>query len=302
MTPWNAMKADTFRLYGAFSWGRLVKSAIMDGTFRVVVTLRLCQCVATSRDPARLLLPFFRLLHHMARSRMAVGLSWRTEIGAGFALTHAFGTRISSGARIGQNVTLLQGVTIGQRHKISSCGERLVLFPVGEVAKPGIYPVLGSLSLLNIIPAAGGTTAAASNEITIQRHSDGSVLKAKVSRDAFETLESDIEIQPGDKVIVPRAGIVYVIGNVNRPGGFVTQNEGEISLLQAIAMAAGVTGTASLDRTKLIRKTSAGYVEIPVPLKEILKGRERDLQMTAEDILYVPNRPASRCCIGVCRA
>jgi len=93
----------------------------------------------------------------------------------------------------------------------------------------------------------------------------------------------------GNVLAFAATGIVYVIGNVNRPGGFVTQNEGEISLLQAIAMAAGVTGTACLDRTKLIRKTSAGYVEIPVPLKEILKGRERDLRIMAEDILYVPN-------------
>jgi polysaccharide export outer membrane protein len=160
---------------------------------------------------------------------------------------------------------------------------------LGEVTKPGVYPVLGSQSLLNIISAAGGLTPAAFFEVTVERHSDASVLRVKLSRDPRETLGADIEIQPGDKIIVPRAGIVYVIGNVNRPGGFVMQNEGQISLLQAVAMAEGMNGTASLNRAKLIRKTATGYVEIPVPLKKILKGQESDRQMQAEDILYIPN-------------
>lgn len=159
----------------------------------------------------------------------------------------------------------------------------------GEVAKPGVYPVLGTRSLLDIISEAGGTTPTASNVVTIQRHLDGSIMSVKLSRNARQLLESDVEIQPGDKIIVGRAGIVYVIGNVNRPGGFVMQNEGTISLLQAMAMAAGANGTACLDRAKLIRKTNAGYVEIPVALKKILKGRESDRQMDAEDILYIPN-------------
>lgn len=160
---------------------------------------------------------------------------------------------------------------------------------LGEVAKPGVYPVLGARSLLDIISVAGGTTPTASNEVTIQRRIDGSMLTVKLSRNARASLEADVEIQPGDKIIVPRAGIVYVIGNVHQPGGFVMQNEGRISLLQAVAMAGGANGTASLNRAKLIRKTVGGYIEIPVSLKSILKGQESDREMQAEDILYIPN-------------
>ena len=163
---------------------------------------------------------------------------------------------------------------------------------LGEVAKPGVYPVLGSRSLLDIISAAGGTTPTASNEATVQRRLDGSVLTVRLSRNARIALESDVEIQPGDKIIIPRAGIVYVLGNVNRPGGFVMDNEGKISLLQAIAMAAGSNSTASLDRARLIRKTDFGYVEFNVPLRKILKGQKSDEQMQAEDILYIPNNAA----------
>ena len=160
---------------------------------------------------------------------------------------------------------------------------------LGEVAKPGVFPVLGTRSLLDIISEAGGTTPTASKEVTIQRRLDGSMLTVKLSRNARASLEADVEIQPGDKIIVPRAGIVYVIGNVHQPGGFMMQNEGRISLLQAVAMAGGANGTASLNRAKLIRKTAEGYVEIPVSLKNILNGQDSDREMQAEDILYIPN-------------
>jgi polysaccharide export outer membrane protein len=163
---------------------------------------------------------------------------------------------------------------------------------LGEVAKPGVYPVLGQRSLLDIISAAGGTTPTASNEATIQRRLDGSLLTVRLSRNARTALESDVDIQPGDKIIIPRAGIVYVLGNVNRPGGFVMNNEGKISLLQAVAMAAGSNSTASLDRARLIRKTDFGYVEFNVSLQKILKGEKSDQQMQAEDILYIPNSTA----------
>jgi serine O-acetyltransferase len=132
MTPWNAMKADTFRLHGKFSWGRLIRGALTHGTFRAIVTMRLCQCIAASNCVVRLALPFFKILHHMATYESALGLHWKTEIGPGFLLTHGWGSRVSKGVRIGKNVTVLHGATIGQRHKISPNGERLILFPVLE--------------------------------------------------------------------------------------------------------------------------------------------------------------------------
>jgi polysaccharide export outer membrane protein len=160
---------------------------------------------------------------------------------------------------------------------------------LGEVAKPGVYPVLGNRTLLDLISAAGGLTPTASTDVTIQRRSDGSLVTAKISRDARESLWADVEIQPGDKIIVARAGVVYVLGNVNRPGGYVMDNGGKISLLQAMAMAEGANATAALNSARLIHKTSYGYVESTVPLKKILQGKETDQQMQAEDILYIPN-------------
>jgi polysaccharide biosynthesis/export protein len=159
---------------------------------------------------------------------------------------------------------------------------------LGEVAKPGVYSVLGKRSLLDVLSEAGGTTQTATNEVIVERKSDGSIHNVQLSRDAGVSLANDIEVQPGDKVIVSRAGIVYVLGDVNRPGGYVMQNDGHLSVLQAISMAAGPQSTASLNGARLIRKSASGYTELPIFLKKIMQGKEDDHQLQAEDILYVP--------------
>lgn len=132
MNPWDALKADTHRQYGRFGWGHLIKGAIMRRTFRVIVTMRLCQCVANSNGVVRLVLPFLRVMHRFAAHNAAVDLSWQTEIGGGFTLTHGWGLVVNAGARIGNNVTLFHGVTLGQRDRISREGERITDYPVLE--------------------------------------------------------------------------------------------------------------------------------------------------------------------------
>lgn len=132
MSPWNAMKADTYRQYGQFSWGYLIKGVIARRTFRPVVTMRLCQGIATSEGVIKLTLPFFKVLHRIATHNAAVDLSWRTEVGGGLAITHGWGLVVNQGARVGNNVTLFHGVTLGRRDRISREGERFTEYPVLE--------------------------------------------------------------------------------------------------------------------------------------------------------------------------
>jgi polysaccharide export outer membrane protein len=160
---------------------------------------------------------------------------------------------------------------------------------LGEVKNSGVYQVLGTRSLLDVISLAGGTTASADSHATIRRHADGSVVSVPVTRDASASLASDVELQPGDKVIIPRAGVVYVLGDVERPGGFVMRDDGRISILQALALAGGNTRTASLSNARLIRKTANGFTDTTLSLSKILKGSTADSQLQADDILYVPN-------------
>jgi serine O-acetyltransferase len=94
--------------------------------------MRLCQVAANSHRALRLALPFFKILYRIATHNAAMDLSWKTEIGGGLALTHGWGLVVNSKVRIGNNVTLFHGVTLGRRDRISREGERLIEYPVLE--------------------------------------------------------------------------------------------------------------------------------------------------------------------------
>ena len=128
----SALKADTHRQYGSFSWMNLLKGTFVRRTFRVVVTMRLCQAASASRGPARVLLFPLKLLHRVATHSAAVDLPWQTRVGAGLAITHGWGLVVNPGATIGRNVTLFHGVTIGRRDRIAGDDTRITEYPVVE--------------------------------------------------------------------------------------------------------------------------------------------------------------------------
>mgnify|MGYP002336221621 CR=1 FL=1 len=115
METWADLRADTFRQYGEFTWQRLITGFLTRRSFQIIVTMRLCQCAGRSHQFERMTLPFFKFLHRVATSHAAVDSPWKTEIGPGLAITHGWGLVVSSGARIGKNVTLFHGVTLGRR-------------------------------------------------------------------------------------------------------------------------------------------------------------------------------------------
>jgi polysaccharide export outer membrane protein len=161
---------------------------------------------------------------------------------------------------------------------------------MGEVQKPGVYTVLGPRSLLDVISMAGGLTNVADTRVTVKRRSGGEdqlMVKLKTD-DPATSLSNNVQVYPGDLVLVPRAGIVYVLGDVNRPGGFVMQDSGKISLLQALAQAGGASKNASLSKAVLLRKSAQGYVTHKLDIARIERGQQPDLELGANDILFVP--------------
>jgi polysaccharide biosynthesis/export protein len=152
---------------------------------------------------------------------------------------------------------------------------------LGEVQKPGIYLLLGSHTLLQAVSAAGGTTAKAGNDVIIVRgHQRHDV-------DLSSPTSGSISLMPGDTIVVSKAGIVYVVGDVRQPTGVVMDSSG-LTVLQAIAMAQGANSTAALDKSELIRRTAKTKYEIPIPLRKILSNKARDPELQAGDILFVP--------------
>ena len=95
-------------------------------------------------------------------------------------------------------------------------------------------------------------------------------------------------LRPGDTVVVPRAGIVYVLGEVTRPGGYVLNSTGGITVLQVVAVAGGPTHVASAGKTRLLRRNENGFQEQQIDVKKLLRGKAQDVAVRDEDILYIP--------------
>src|SRR5882724_2684627 len=159
---------------------------------------------------------------------------------------------------------------------------------LGEVQKPGILPLLGQRKLFDVISAAGGTTVRAGNTVLIShRENPSRTINVTLSKDPAKAMESNVSVLPGDTIFVTKAGIVYVVGDVRVPGGFIMDNGNQMTVLQAISMAQGTNPTASLNGSKLIRKTPKGPQEIPLSLTNIFAGKERDQTLQDEDIVFV---------------
>jgi len=160
---------------------------------------------------------------------------------------------------------------------------------LGEVARPGVYPVLGEQRLFNLLSAAGGLSPAAGTSITVTHKADpDKPVVVAISRNLQDHPDSNVPIYPGDTVMVRRADVIYVVGDVNRPSGFLMDNGGKLSVLQAIALAGGTTNTAKTSGARIIRKSPEGVTEIPVSLKKLLQAKASDVPLQADDILFVP--------------
>lgn len=174
----------------------------------------------------------------------------------------------------------------------------------GAVRRPQIYPLYSRTTLLDLLSQAEGLADDAGEAAIIRRGElamqalgaagadSARTLKVNLKR-LFEEGDANVELYPGDKVTVERAGIVYVVGAVNRAGGFPLHDDREgMTVLKAIALAENVKSTAVPKKAVIIRRDpqAAGQnQEVPVDLKKILSGRAPDRSLMANDILFVPD-------------
>ena len=160
----------------------------------------------------------------------------------------------------------------------------------GEVKTPGVYPALGVRKLNDVIVAAGGVTQVAASKVIIARKDDpGNPITVDYNPEALKPVIPDVQIFPGDSILVPRAGIVYVVGNVQRAGGFVLDGRNTLTVEEALALAGGGSRSPDLKRVQLVRTLDDGRKEaVTIPVNLILKGRAPDVALKDGDILYVP--------------
>lgn len=183
----------------------------------------------------------------------------------------------------------------------------------GAVKKPQIYPVFGATKLLAVLSQAEGLADNAGSTVKIIRGAamnktfqgpaptsdrnapnDGQTLAINLN-DLLAGKDGNlnVDIYPGDWVTVPPASVIYVIGAVNKSGGFMlTTNHEHMTVLQALSMAEDLKSTARRENAMIIRRSDSSgpeRQEIAVNLKKILANRNPDIPMQANDILFVPD-------------
>jgi len=192
---------------------------------------------------------------------------------------------------------------------------------VGAVKMPGVYQIRGAKTVIEALsmaqglsddagdtvlimrgagsPAAGGPDAQSNAQIPAEQ--TGGIVSPGGKNEIDEInlknlLESsnfalNVPVHPGDIVKVTRAGIVYVVGEVAKPGGFPLKSNENISVLQALALAEGLTRTSAKSRARIIRTdlTTDKRIEIPVDLGKVLASKAPDLMLQPKDIVFVPN-------------
>ena len=184
---------------------------------------------------------------------------------------------------------------------------------VGAVKMPGVFQIRGTKTVIEILSMAQGLADDAGDTVLIMRGAEytqsgnpnGSLPMAHEKAGEIEEIDLkklldsadsalNVPVRPGDIVKVPRAGIVYVVGEVQKPGGFVLQNNENISVLQALALAEGPTHTSAVSRTRIIRTDPASgkRTEISMNLGKIFSGKAPDTFLQPKDIVFVPNSAA----------
>jgi polysaccharide export outer membrane protein len=165
---------------------------------------------------------------------------------------------------------------------------------LGEVARPGVYPFTLHHRLLDLISAASGLAPNAGRLVNVFHRSDPNAPHAVVLDPGGTDTGSDHnpELIPGDTVQVSRAGQVYVVGDVVRPGGFAVDPVQGLTVVQALSLAWGPSQNAAVGKALLIREQKGGRTLTTVNLRRMIHGQEPDQPVYDRDILFVPDSTA----------
>jgi polysaccharide export outer membrane protein len=190
----------------------------------------------------------------------------------------------------GEKIVLKPQVTV---HILEYISRRVSV--VGAVGKPGPYELLGRQTVLSLVSEAGGLTPDAGEEIIVIRQLPGGESTAlRLSIDGLFVQgdpKLNVALEPGDVINVPvdKPVPIYVFGQVRNPGALQVRRSSLPTLTQAIAQAGGFTDRANKKRVQIRRKDAAGKdLEFTVNVRNILKGKIKDIPLKVNDTVYVP--------------
>jgi polysaccharide export outer membrane protein len=192
---------------------------------------------------------------------------------------------------------------------------------LGAVNAPGVHQVQGHKTLLEMLASAGGIRQDAGYSVRITRELEWGCIplpnarldttgKFSVAELNLKKImeaknpEENIQIFPHDVISVPKAEMVYVIGDVRRSGGFVLGEHQSMSVLQALSLAEGLNSTADSRHARILRleHNADQRVEVAVDVKRILNGKGPDVPLQGDDILFVPGSTGKKAAVRALEA
>jgi polysaccharide export outer membrane protein len=180
----------------------------------------------------------------------------------------------------------------------------LLVLVLGEVRTPKSIPLYAPVPISFILGEVGGTTGLASAHLTILHHSDQPPTSVEYDPDSPSSAALQTMVQPGDIIDVSRLGVYFMAGEINRPGiyplggalniGQASSQSGmgvvkQITLLQALAQAGGITPIAARSKMRILRTVDGKREEIIVDEVKLYKGEVADPILHPDDIVYVPS-------------
>jgi polysaccharide export outer membrane protein len=180
---------------------------------------------------------------------------------------------------------------------------------LGAVKMPGMHQLLGQKTVFEMLSASQGLADNAGTTVKITREARwgtiplpaatvdtaGQVSVATVRlKDIARSGSENIIVMPGDTIFVPKADLIYAVGSVVKPGGFIIGEKETLSALQVVSLAEGLQKTAAGDKAKILRSVPGNpdRVEIAVNIKKLMAGKTPDIPLQADDILFIPNSGA----------
>ena len=155
------------------------------------------------------------------------------------------------------------------------------VFVMGEVRNPGPVPLTGGMTLIEALARAGSTLPSSSGEVAIVRapgakgpvmpdpEKGAEILRASIRDLEGGSMKQNIELHDGDTIFVPRAESAYVFGQVKAPGAYSIQKD--TTVLQALALAGGVTENGAMNRVKIVRLVHGEKKELKVKPSDLVK-------------------------------
>ena len=190
---------------------------------------------------------------------------------------------------------------------------------IGAVNTPGVYQITTPRTLVQMLSVAGGLRSDAGSWLVVTRKDPREMAHPTQPTADFATGVTEIRIPvagilngsdsragmwvvPNDVISVAKGEMVFVMGEVKKPGGFVLGDREHLSLLKALSLAEGLQSSAAPRRARVLRETAGERSEISVDIAKILAGKDQDLYLMPDDVLFVPTNTTKKIAIRTIEA